>query len=105
MMNNRPVDRPVIKIEKGVPKPPLGGGHMRGRRAFYPFQEMEVDDSFFLPCFPGKTAQKTSNIVTSAATSWRKRKGNNPRFKIRIEQRVENGVAGVRLWRLADRVT
>ena len=69
-----------IQIEKGVPVP-------KARTPMkYPFEKMEVGDSFFVP--------KSQGNVSSAAVYWQKRhKGR------RFVTRAENG--GARCWRVA----
>jgi hypothetical protein len=70
-----------IPIDKGVPLP-------KGRREpKYPWASMEVGDSFFVP----------GTISTSAATAASKRLG----FGFVRRSVVENGVAGIRFWRVS----
>lgn len=65
-----------FKIEKNVPLP--------GVAATYPFEQMEVGDSFF-------AEGKTANQLQNAASHWRKRKG------WKFATRTEEG--GARIWR------
>lgn len=74
----------MIKIDKGVPIPPHGNAGSKK----YPILSMEVGDSFFAP---GK--KPTANMAMSKA-----RKTLGYRFSQRAV--VENGVAGVRVWRV-----
>ena len=86
-----------IKIEKGVPMP----DSRASTGSVYPFEEMEVGDSFFAP---GKTRQQMDNTCGH----WRKK--NNWRFTLQYrEERSsiinERGqpedvtVSGTRVWR------
>ena len=78
------------KIEKGVPLPP--GAGRKGRNK-YPWYEMEVGDSCFLPdADPRAVSQAASNVA---------RRNNGLRFATRAV--TENGVKGVRVWKIADK--
>jgi hypothetical protein len=73
-----------IKIDKNVPIP-------KGRHnAKYPWKELEVGDSFFIP---GKDAKSTSGIKRSAK--------NSAGIDILTRAVTENGVNGMRVWRFA----
>lgn len=84
----------AIKIDKNVPIPP-GAGR---KTQIYPFEDMEVGDSFFV-------AGKNSDQLTNAAAHYRKR--NNWGFSARNAEEVainpETGAQGVikgaRIWR------
>ena len=78
----------MFKIEKGVPMP-LGAGSGPGFPRKYPFAEMEVGDSFFAP---GITSRNIAGCFSHASKSGRK-------FCLRTL--TENGVTGVRVWRIA----
>jgi hypothetical protein len=82
------------KIEKGVPVPPIvrkGVTH----KTKYPWREMEVGDSFFVPRPDGKDVK-----IMQTCFSGKKRAA---RFGIRTKTRqwTENGVLGIRVWRIA----
>lgn len=70
----------VIEITKGMPTP-------RGRRSKYPFRDMEVGDSFFAP---------GSSVIGIHGCARRHRP-----MKFTCRSMVENGVAGIRVWRIA----
>lgn len=70
---------PAISITKGMPAP-------RGRRAKYPFRDMEIGDSFFAP---------GSSVIGIHGCARRHRP---MRFTCRTV--VEDGVAGIRVWRI-----
>ena len=69
-----------IEITKGVPTP-------RGRKSKYPFRDMEVGDSFFAP---------GSSVIGIHGCARRHRP-----MKFTCRSIVENGVAGIRVWRIA----
>ena len=75
------VSRPseAIVITKGLPAP-------RGRRAKYPFRDMEIGDSFFAP---------GSSVIGIHGCARRHRP---MRFTCRSV--VEDGVSGIRVWRI-----
>ena len=70
----------TIEITKGVPAP-------RGRKSKYPFRDMDVGDSFFAP---------GSSVIGIHGCARRHRP---MRFTCRSV--VENGIAGIRVWRIA----
>ena len=71
----------TIKIEKGVPIPDRG----QGRPSIYPWNDMEVGDSFFAK---GKSAKKFSGVAAKAGIirGWK--------FSIRTVE------GGCRVWRV-----
>jgi len=75
-----------FKIDKNVPIPE---GRWGKRRKKYPFDEMEVGDSFFI--HGGK-----QESITSIMRHWREKLGH----KYTTRSVVENGVKGVRVWRI-----
>lgn len=90
-----------ISIDKGIPIPP----HEPGRRKMYPFDRMEVGDSFFVATSePGNlslddaTKRLAKNLGT-AAYCWATHHGNGRRFVVRIVGQ------GARVWRVQDAST
>lgn len=77
-----------IKIDKGIPIPPNPSGRPTGSK--YPLRDMQVGDSFFV-------ANTTSQRVCGTMGNLSKRVG----IKVAIRKVTENGVAGVRVWRVA----
>lgn len=71
----------MFKIEKNVPMPE----YLRMRRSRYPFNEMEIGDSFF--------AGESRGKVASAAHTYGKKHG------LRFSMRSEGD--GFRVWRVA----
>jgi hypothetical protein len=74
-----------IEIEKNVPTPNSEGGKTK-----YPFAQMEVNDSFFVP-------NGNANSINSAAGVFRKTK--QPTWKFTVRKVKENDIKGVRVWR------
>ena len=72
----------MIKIAKKVPIPEVTG---RGRKAIYPWKQMKVGDSFFVP---NKTTQQFGASLGQARL----------RLKMKFTQRTEK--SGVRVWRI-----
>lgn len=77
----------MIVIEKNIPLPSPRNLLSMGRPRIYPFNVMEVGDSFAIPL-------KKKNAV--AATANRYGKNNNMKFATRL---MDNGM--VRVWRIA----
>jgi len=75
----------MIKIEKNVPIPKKKGS---GRKAKYPFGEMDVGDSFFVDNILPRT-------LYQSAKSWNRRSGNDVRWKV-----YKEGEFGARIWRI-----
>lgn len=71
-----------------------------GRKARYPFAELEIGQSFFVPnaCL-SKKARKTDDMIVFSAVPARKR---HPDRKFVCRATVENDVHGVRVWRVAE---
>lgn len=74
-----------IKIDKGVPLPEP----KRGRKGTYPWDELQVGDSFFVP---GKTCNTFGGFLTRL-----KKAGG---IECVIRSVTENDIKGVRIWRI-----
>ena len=70
----------MFKIDSGVPVPP--------DRAIYPWKEMAIGDSFFVPDRPDKPSQNMSAVAAITG----KRMGT--RYKVQREP------GGARVWRV-----
>ena len=87
-----------IKIDKGIPLP-----EDTRSRANYPFADMEVGDSIFIPLEEGDNAQRMKNRLSQATRTFGKKQDPEQHFIIRY--RLEKiGVgdreqSGVRIWR------
>ncbi len=73
----------MITVEKGRPIPPL-------TTKKYPWSDMEVGDSFWVPM--GENEEKTKNMVRCAATAFGRRR--NMKFSVRKND------GGFRVWRI-----
>ena len=76
----------TLTIDRGIPPPPSRGISKR-----YPWSQMEIGDSFFVPSSLTKAA-----TVRSATAYAKKRNGAT----YATSEIVENGVSGVRVWRI-----
>ena len=76
-----------IKIETGIPIPKQKG------TSKYPFQSMKIGDSFFVPNIH---VSALSGSMINARNSM-----NAPKAKWITRTVTENGVKGVRVWRIA----
>lgn len=77
-----------MEIEKNIPIPKKKGGN---RTLKYPWDIMEVNESCF---FPGVKQQ----TVSTASRGWVRR--NNLDKKFTTREVTENGIEGVRVWRV-----
>ncbi len=78
----------MIEVQDGIPMPKPRG---RGRRK-YPWAALGVGQSFFVP-------DGSQKRLANAAYQWIRNNPMGQRFETR--NMVENGVAGVRVWRTA----
>jgi len=76
----------AIKIDRNVPAPEFKGNRK------YPWDEMKVGDSFFVP--GGKHSGLRGPANNAAA-----RIGNGCKFRCR--ELTEKGVSGARIWRVS----
>lgn len=76
---------PAIKIEKNVPLPIRV--RRGGRKTLYPWDVMDVNDSFVFP--------KTTKKATASSLAYRTGKISGKKFAIR------DVAEGIRCWRLA----
>lgn len=97
--------RSRILIDSSVPMPAV---LFSGRKQTYPFPDMQVGDSFFLPVgdnekkvAASKTAQGEVTAPTTVLTRRLRSAARYYKIKVRIEVRRENRVLGARTWRRA----
>jgi hypothetical protein len=77
----------IMKIDKGIPLPSRGESNTRGAASKYPFRQMEVGDSFFIPS--GNPKKLQSHMYQTYR-----------RYKpMKFATRMVEG--GVRIWRTA----
>jgi hypothetical protein len=79
-----------IKIDADVPVPTKRGG---GRIAKYPFNRLELHESFFIP-------KMKSSAMDGTLSYWRKKLGW--KFKVEFRTEIVSGkeIPGVRIWRV-----
>lgn len=75
---------PIIPIDRGIPLPPDRPVFARK----YPFPDMRVGDSFFVP---GMNRQQMAGPIRYATCECR---------KFTTRRVVENGIPGLRVWRI-----
>lgn len=74
----------MFQIDKNVPAP------LSGRNRLYPWGELEPGDSFFVP---GRTTRNIGGAIGQARNRY-------PDWEIVARTVTENGVKGVRVWRV-----
>lgn len=83
-----------MQIDKNIPPPVARAFKSKtGRLSRYPFRQMEIGDSAF---FPGANKVNAQHPAYMAAKTIQKRDG----LRFTLRSVVENGVEGVRIWRL-----
>lgn len=75
----------MFAIEKNIPQPKYTGG----RKAKYPWKDMEVGDSFFVPCPEDERSKRRSSICASGISALGKSK---------VSTAIVDG--GIRVWRI-----
>lgn len=78
-------------IDKGIICP--HGKH--GETSPFPFEEMEVGDSFAVTTFN----DSTNHVIHDAANAYRRYSGNED-YRVRTMRVFENGVEIIRVWRV-----
>lgn len=81
-----------IKIERGVPIPLVDKPE---RESKYPFGEMEIEESFFVP-------NTKPSSMHACISRFKKSKGSERKFTVRsvTEKQGDKDVEGVRIWRI-----
>ena len=64
----------------------------------YPWAEMEVGDSFFVPNGTGRGGRDTGNNACVSGRAWLRRNGLSKTFNFAQRKTVESGVKGARIW-------
>lgn len=86
-------------IDKDIPIPNANVRPFKGRNRYqskYPFQQMEIGESVFYPM--DGAANTLKHTAYMAAATIQKR---YPPLRFSGRTREENGVVGVRIWRIA----
>ena len=78
-----------IQVDKGIPVPV----RQHTRKSFWPFDDMKIGDSFFVPILQNAERLVTRNRVAQAC-SQRKRRDPKLNYTIRWEGN------GIRVWRI-----
>ncbi len=78
----------MFKIEKGVPLPPAHEQYKDHGKRLYPWHEMEVMDSIFIPCEAAYTGRVDRTVQEA-----------NRRMKKQFTTRRVSG--GTRMWRIS----
>jgi hypothetical protein len=73
----------MIKIESSIPIPKIS---KKGRQKLYPFEEMNVGDSFYME-------NRTASQLSSGANNWAKAYNPSAKFVAKNEKK------GARIWR------
>lgn len=78
-----------VQIEKNIPIP-----EPKKRKCKYPFNEMEVGDSFFYPIENNLSTNEMQMRLVNASCSFNRKNGNTYKFR---STQLKNGV---RIWRI-----
>jgi hypothetical protein len=89
-----PSETATFEIRSNVPLPTIQRGGGAGRVSKYPFDKLEVGQSFFIPGITTKSFASTINGQN------RKGKNADPKRAFTVRTENENGVAGVGVWRV-----
>jgi len=84
----------IYDIEKGQKIPNI---NYRSRRK-YPFEKMNIGDSFFVPLGDLSHSKDPLNVVSGAASAYGRRKGK--KFTTRTMKDNDNVAVGFRVWRI-----
>ena len=94
-----------FKIEQGVPIP----DDIRGRGSQYPWGDMKVGDSVFIPMKDNDNATRAKNRLQQSTRTFCKKQENDWKFVLRY--RLEDirapshptlqEISGIRVWRIA----
>jgi hypothetical protein len=98
----------MFEVEKNIPVPAAKTGTQR-YRAKYPFADMGVGDSFFVPVTYTSTASEMTRRLNSAigcahsaARTFKRRTGRDD-FAITCRSTIDpHGDTGVRVWRIRE---
>jgi len=86
----------TVKIDKGVPMPPRSGN--KGAPAKWPWHGMEPGDSFFAPGYVQRISQRGVDKEPYFSASGPTRTLPGTTWETRLV--TEDGVRGVRVWRV-----
>lgn len=86
-----------FEIEKGIPYKRSTRKRGAGRKRMYPFDQMEVGDSFFVPLAENKNIRNLQACLCVCSKKEQSRSGKD--FKVSIYEDETKGL-GVRVWRI-----
>ena len=89
-----------MKIESNIPLPPDkrgGAGKTRQPYRSYPFEDMEIGDSFHVPTEPGQTPQQIQLGLAVPAKNWAHYGPDRAHIKFTTRQTE----TGARIWRIS----
>jgi len=89
---------PTIPIESGVPLPRVKR-NPPPKQEKYPWSRMQPGDSFFVPGGRQTSADKRPGVVVTVAHNSAEKRF--PGTKWATRQVTENGINGVRVWRVS----
>ncbi len=88
-------DAPVnYQIRKGIPVPAIQGRGFGARVSKYPFEQLDLGDSFFVP---GSTSKSFASTITTQNKRYGKQE---PKRQFTCRTDSVDGVAGVSVWRI-----
>jgi len=82
-----------ITIDVGIPFPE----DTRSAGSKYPFAQMDVGHSIFIPLLEGDNAERLKNRLAQSTRTYGKKQSPEQRFILRY--RLEDEKSGVRVWR------
>ena len=89
---------PTFKIDKFVVLPEIKRGELKPKVAIYPWAHMQPGDSFFVPGRASSNRDKRPGLTKLINASGPKKKYPGTTWAVRAV--TENGINGVRVWRL-----
>jgi len=91
-----------VEVESGIPIPPRSYSRKTGRfqqvNFRYPWSQMDVSDSFFVPLLEGRNIRQHQVNVQVAAKTDATRSRKRRKYVTRII--THKGQRGVRVWRI-----
>ena len=85
-------------IEANIPVPARIIG---ARSSKYPFESMQIGDSFFIPVNPENPKDNINRTARRAASAVNMARKALPNIKLVTRRGTANGVEGYRVWRIA----
>lgn len=93
-------------MSRWIPLEPSSGRNIaveyRGSMPHYPWEEMEPGDSFFVSSTTRYAAGMLAGHLSNLVSAYRKKSVERRRKKFSMRIVLENGVHGVRVWRVEN---